>query len=52
MTATASAAAALQRIDDTTWELPVTYRTGMRVPGRVFLSERMLRELGNDQALD
>jgi len=43
---------ALVRIDAQTWELPVTYREGMRVPGRVFIGERLLRDLEDDQALE
>ena len=39
----------LTRIDDVTWEIP--RRGGMRVPGRVYASDRLLRGVGDDQAL-
>lgn len=39
----------LQRISDTVWELPAT--TGMRVPGRIFGNDELIRALENDQSL-
>jgi len=35
----------LERRTDEIWELPVTYKSGMRVPGRLFLSRRLVEEL-------
>jgi tRNA-splicing ligase RtcB len=32
----------LRKISDTVWELPVTYREGMRVPVRIIASESLL----------
>lgn len=32
----------LTRINDHTWELPISYKPGMRVPGRIFVSEHLL----------
>jgi tRNA-splicing ligase RtcB len=43
-------ATALRRIGEVVWEIPRT--GGMRVPGRVYASERMMRELGDDPALE
>ncbi|MBI2850174.1 MAG: RtcB family protein [Chloroflexi bacterium] len=35
----------LEKISDTIWELPVTYKEGMRVPARIFGTERLIREM-------
>ncbi|MDK2833703.1 MAG: hypothetical protein PWP14_1807 [Methanolobus sp.] len=32
----------LIKIDDNTWEVPMGYKPGMRVPGRIFVSEHLL----------
>jgi tRNA-splicing ligase RtcB len=42
----------LQKIDDRRWLLPKDYKPGMRVPGLVFATERMLDVIGQDQALE
>ncbi|MBI4305937.1 MAG: RtcB family protein [Chloroflexi bacterium] len=52
MARTTGAIRALKQIDETLWELPTSYKQGMRVPGRVFASERMMREAVEDQALE
>ncbi|MBI4284685.1 MAG: RtcB family protein [Chloroflexi bacterium] len=36
---------ALQRISDTVWELPVTYKAGMKVPARIFGTEKLIQEM-------
>lgn len=36
---------ALEKISDTVWELPTTYKAGMRVPARIFGTERLIREM-------
>ena len=36
---------ALQKITDTIWELPITYKERMRVPARIFGTERLIREM-------
>jgi tRNA-splicing ligase RtcB (3'-phosphate/5'-hydroxy nucleic acid ligase) len=36
---------ALERISDTVWELPVTYKPGMRVPARIYGTEKLIREM-------
>ena len=42
----------LRRLDEYRWELPVTYKPGMRVPGLVYASESMMETIQRDQALE
>lgn len=42
----------LKKVDDYRWEIPVSYKPGMRVPGLVFADERMLRQIAEEQALE
>src|SRR5437773_1094531 len=35
----------LQKISDTVWELPATYKDGMRVPARIVATEKLVREM-------
>jgi|SRR5579884_537761 len=35
----------LQKISDTVWELPPTYKDGMRVPARIIATEKLVREM-------
>src|SRR5258707_4208318 len=35
----------LQKISETVWELPATYKQGMRVPARIIATEKLLREM-------
>ena len=42
----------LEKITDYLWELPTSYKHGMRVPGRVYASEKMLENIVGDNALD
>src|SRR3989337_2444030 len=42
----------LRKIDDYRWEIPTTYKPGMRVPGLVYADERMLRQIAEEQALE
>jgi tRNA-splicing ligase RtcB (3'-phosphate/5'-hydroxy nucleic acid ligase) len=35
----------LQKISDTIWELPASYKQGMRVPARVIATEKLVREM-------
>ena len=42
----------LEKIHDWLWELPVSSRPGMRVPGRIYASEAMLPHLARDHALE
>src|SRR3989442_11685182 len=40
----------LQRINDYVWEIP--RQGGMRVPGRIYASEKLMAELRDDPALE
>ena len=42
----------LERLDDFLWEIPKTYRDDMRVPGRVYTTERMLEQIVRDRSLE
>ncbi|HEX2032765.1 MAG TPA: RtcB family protein [Chloroflexota bacterium] len=42
--------AALRPVDGLRWELPVTYRPGMRVPGLIFADEELLALAEGDQS--
>ena len=39
----------LNRIDDYRWEIPPSYKAGMRVPGLIFASESMLSHIWEEQ---
>ena len=41
-----------KRIEDYVWELPIGYADGMRVPGRVFASERLFAKSVEDRAVE
>jgi tRNA-splicing ligase RtcB len=42
----------LKKVDDYRWEIPITYKPGMRVPGLVYADERMIRMMGEEQAFE
>src|SRR3972149_7551798 len=42
----------LKRIDDYRWELPVSYKLGMRVPGLIYADELLLKHIMADKALE
>jgi len=42
----------LKRLDDFRWEIPATYKQGMRVPGIVFASDKLIDQIRNDQSLE
>jgi len=42
----------LLRLDDTTWEIPVSARSDMRVPARIFADEEILDEIAGDLSLE
>ncbi len=42
----------LQKINECLWELPVSYKAGMRVPGRIYASEKMLDHIVGDNCLE
>ena len=41
----------LNKIDKFRWEIPMDYDPGMRVPGRIYCDEKLLRTVREDQAL-
>ena len=41
----------LRRIDNTSWELPKSFKEGMRVPGIIYANEEMMRSIVSDQSL-
>jgi tRNA-splicing ligase RtcB len=36
----------LKQISDVIWEIPVSYKDGMRVPARIYGTEKLIRDLG------
>jgi len=42
----------LTRIDDYRWELPASYKPGMRVPALIYADAAMIDQLGEDQAIE
>lgn len=40
----------LKKIDDYRWEIPQSYKPGMRVPGLIFASEKMIESIRNEQS--
>ncbi len=42
----------LKKIDAYRWEIPVEYKIGMRVPGRIYASEEMLDKIWEDNAFE
>jgi tRNA-splicing ligase RtcB len=42
----------LERIDETTWEIPSSARSDMRVPARIFADEEILAEIEGDLSLE
>jgi tRNA-splicing ligase RtcB (3'-phosphate/5'-hydroxy nucleic acid ligase) len=35
----------VRRISDTIWEIPISYKEGMRVPGRIYATEKLISEM-------
>ena len=35
----------IQQISDTVWEIPPSFKEGMRVPARIYATERILKEM-------
>jgi tRNA-splicing ligase RtcB len=35
----------IKRINETTWELPASYKEGMRVPARIIASEQIINSM-------
>jgi len=41
----------LERIDEDIWEIPTSFREGMRVPGRVYADEELIEGMKGDRTL-
>lgn len=35
----------LEKISDTIWEIPVSYKEGMQVPARIYGTEKLIQEM-------
>ena len=42
----------LERIDKYRWQIPQTYRKGMKVPGIIYSSEKLIKDVINDNAAE
>jgi len=42
----------LEKIDEYRYQIPVSYRSGMRVPGLIFANEKLLKDILNDKAME
>jgi len=42
----------LNKVDDCRWEIPQSYKPGMRVPGLIFADEKLLLKIRFDQSLE
>lgn len=42
----------LEKIDDYRWQIPKSYKPGMRVPGIVYADEKLLKDIRQDKALE
>jgi len=42
----------LQQLDAYRWEIPATYKTGMRVPGLIYADENLIKQIEEDQAVE
>lgn len=40
----------LERIDECCWRIPKSYKAGMRVEGRIFADDRLVKQMRGDQA--
>ena len=40
----------LERIDECCWRLPISYKSGMKVEGRIFADDRLIEQIRGDQA--
>ena len=42
----------VRKIDDNRWEIPQSYRDGMKVPGLIYCAENMLGQIWDDKAFE
>ena len=41
----------MKKIKENVWEIPKTYKKGMQVPGRIYASDKLMKEM-DDQVVD
>ncbi len=41
-------ASIVTKVNEYTWDIPMSYKTGMRVPGRIFVSQKLLANLEHE----
>ena len=46
------ASVSIEKIDDYHWQIPTSYKPGMRVPGMVFADEQLIEKIKLDRTLD
>ncbi|HEY9806519.1 MAG TPA: hypothetical protein V6D04_08120 [Candidatus Obscuribacterales bacterium] len=34
-----------KKVSDTIWEIPVSYKEGMRVPARIYATEKLIQDI-------
>ncbi len=42
----------LEKIDDYRWQIPQSYKPGMRVPGMIYADEKLLKDILKDKSLE
>ena len=42
----------LEKIDNFRWQIPKSYKGGMRVPGIIYADEKLLKDIRNDKAME
>ncbi len=42
----------LKKLEDVVWEIPTSYKKGMRVPARVYADEYLLQKMQSDLTLE
>lgn len=42
----------LRQLDAHRWEIPISYKSGMRVPGLIYADERLIKQIEADQAVE
>lgn len=42
----------LKRLDENVWEIPTSYKPGMRVPARIYASDKLLEKMRQDRTLE
>lgn len=42
----------IKKVDDYRWEIPTSYKTGMKVPGLIYASEKMLNHIMEEKAAE